>query len=483
MRQIIIAQIEQLVANTRVGDLLDILVIALILYLLLNWFRQRASRAVLVGGGLIAILYTLTRVLNMFMTSMLFHAGLAATLVFLVIIFQQDIRRSFELLAGWRLFDGSKRHPVGEPEFIDTLVSTVTEMAENRVGALIILQGREAIDRHVRGGVRANAEISYPLLLSIFDPHSPGHDGAAVVDQGRIDRIGVLLPLSNNLREVGIHGTRHTAALGLAEQCDALAIVVSEERGTISIAHRERLKRVDSTATLKQRIEEFYRSTYPEPATRPGWRWIREHFGLKIVSLALSCLLWFVLAYRVETVYRTIEVPIEYRNLPASLIIKDQLPSHARLTLSGPERSFTMNTSIPPVSVDMAGLKEGEHELAVDGSQVTIPPGLDLIRVEPGLIQFDAARKAVVELPIRVRVQGEKPQELEIVTIPDSVAVQMDASAWGKVLAIPTEPLALDSVTRSTSRDVRLLPPEGTALQDTGDTTVRVKIHVRDKNR
>lgn len=482
-RETIISQLQQLRANTHIGDLLDILVISALLYLVLSWFRRRGSRTILVGLGSVAGVYLLTRVLNMYLTSMLFHAGFAAALVALVIIFQPEIRRSFNLLAGRKLF-GRKRFVAVHLPTIDTIVSTASEFAQNKTGALIVLQGREALDRHVQGGVEVNGDVSYPLLCSIFDHHSPGHDGAVLVDHSKVTRLGALLPLSDNLQEVGSHGTRHTAALGLSEQCDALAIIVSEEHGTISIAQGGKLTPVDSSATLKQRIEGFYHSTFPEPSSRTKSSWLRENAGLKATSLGLAALLWLLVAYRVETVYRTVDVPIEYRNLPSDLIISEQLPTQAQLTVSGPERNFSSVDGFAPVSIDLGKIDPGRHELIVSSKHVTLPPGLDLIRIDPGVIEFDAGSSATVSLPVSVATSGKMHDEVRIdriVAEPDSVSVKIDASAWGKVSSIPTEPLALETVKKDGTVYLKLQPPSGTKLSPATPNAVRVRIRVQEE--
>ncbi|MBD3317039.1 MAG: hypothetical protein GF344_14715 [Chitinivibrionales bacterium] len=481
MTHIVVSQLQQLRANTHLGDLLDILVISVIFYYVLFWFRRRASRSLIIILSIIASLYALTQMLNMYLTSLLFHAGLAATLVVLVIIFQSDIRRAFELMEGWRFWGGARSGTLRDPTLVDTLVSTVADFAQNRVGALIVLQGREALDRHVRGGTSVNGEPSYPLLYSIFDHNSPGHDGAVLIDQGKINRLGVLLPLSNNLRAVSGRGTRHTAALGLSEQSDAMALVVSEERGTISIAHQGKLRQVDSLAVLKRRIEGFYSSSSATEKTPLGRRWIREHIGLKALSVTLACLLWLLFAYRVETVYRTFEVPIEYRNLSSRLIIAEGLPTRATLTISGPERDFTLNTTIPPVSIDMSTVKEGDNEIPVTAEHVTIPSGLELIRVEPGLLQFEASLRATVRLPVKVTRSGEVPEGFQVTDIkvrPESVTVKLDSSAWGKVTSIPTEPLLLEDLEKDAVRTLRLELPNGAVLEDSTRSTVRVRASV-----
>ncbi|MBD3344790.1 MAG: hypothetical protein GF401_06980 [Chitinivibrionales bacterium] len=480
--QIIISQLHQFRANTHIGDFFDILVVGLVIYYVLSWFRRRASPSLFIRLGIIASLYALARLLNMYITSLLFHAGLAAMLMVLVIIFQSDIRRAFESFNGWRFWGKAGKSSLGDPTIADILVNTVSEFAQKNVGALIVLQGKEAVGRHVRGGTPVDGEISNPILYSIFDHHSPGHDGAVIIDQGRIDRLGVLLPLSDNLKEVGKHGTRHTAALGLSEHCDAMAIVVSEEQGTISIAHQGKLRRVDSLALLKKDIENFSQTSPVLPKPRISSRLIRENIGFKLLSLVLACLLWFMLAYRVETLYRTFEVPIEYRNMPSNLIIADGLPTHAVLTMSGPERVFTLNTTIGPVSIDMSHIKEGDNQIPLTSRHVTIPSGLELIQMEPGMLQLKASKVAEAKLPVRVVTRGAMPAGYKMAgmtAVPDSVTVLLDGSAWRKIGSIPTEPVTLDTLRNSTVWRLQLAPPKGVSLKDSTHSTVRVKARVK----
>jgi DNA integrity scanning protein DisA with diadenylate cyclase activity len=130
-----------------------------------------------------------------------------------VVVFQQDLRRLFERIAAL----GFRRRllPAG-PDAIDTLVRAIAHLAEHRRGALIVLPGREAVAGHVQGGLPLRADITEPLLLSLFDPHSPGHDGAVIVSGDRLMQFAVHLPLSTDHAQLGQRGTRHAAALGLA---------------------------------------------------------------------------------------------------------------------------------------------------------------------------------------------------------------------------------------------------------------------------
>ena len=188
--------------------------------------------------------------------------------------------------------------------------------------------------------MRVNGQISLPLIYSIFHPASPGHDGAVVLEGPRIERLGVHLPLSKNLAEIGDGGTRHAAALGLSERTDALVIVISEERGTISVAEHGRLTRIQP-AQLKPLLERRHQPHPPTPEPSDS-SWRLRNIVWKAVSLLLAVVLWLLFARQVETVQRTYIMPIEYRNAPAGYRIKEQGANRVEVTLSGSERAFSL---------------------------------------------------------------------------------------------------------------------------------------------
>lgn len=177
--------------------------------------------------------------------------------------------------------------------WVDAIVDGFLSFASRRFGALLVVKGRDHLQTHLTGGIPLGGRISQELLLSLFDPHSPGHDGAVIVQGGRFAQFGVQLPLSRNITRPERFGTRHAAALGLAERTDALVLVASEETGQLRIAEDGKLIDVVDGAELKARLQSFLRRTQApggeqnlqrRPSLRVGW-----HEALGALSLALSC--------------------------------------------------------------------------------------------------------------------------------------------------------------------------------------------------
>lgn len=398
MTEALLTLLEEFSRNFRVADAVDILLMSIVVYSALLWFQETASRRVLIGVLLLLVVYFSARAFNMYLTSLVFHTGFAVLVIVLIVVFQEDLRRMFERVAAW----GSLRRrfrPVSQPPIdVDALVEAAFSLASSKTGALIVLKGNDPLDRHLDGGISLGGRISKPVLYSLFDASSPGHDGAVVIEQERISRFAAHLPISKNHKEIAGRGTRHSAGLGLSELCDALVIVVSEERGMVNVADAGKLREMSSAADLKNRVEKFYAAKFPktEPA---GWRrFVARHGRLKFVALLLTVVAWFVLAYNPSTVQRTFVVPIEYRNLPADMQLDQYAPNEARVTLSGSEGNFRfLEPATLTISIDLEKVESyGERRITISEENIRLPANLELYRIEPRTIRLELRKP---ELP------------------------------------------------------------------------------------
>src|SRR5712692_4022412 len=277
-------------SHPRPTDVVDILVVTMLVYTAIVWIRR--TEAVLVARGIfiLALLYVVARTLGLQLTAWIFQGFFAIFFVIVVIIFQEEVRQLLERVAVWR---PRERRTLGEAwRSTDILVRCLTDLSDDYVGALVVVPGRQPIGRHVRGGIELDGKLSIPLLKSLFDPHSPGHDGAVVVEDGRIRRFAAQLPLSRDFQQLTGRGTRHAAALGLAELTDAVCLVVSEERGGISVARDGRRGPLRDSQELV-RVLEGVPDRAASGETRRVWRHVvRENWVLKVVALGIVVTLW-----------------------------------------------------------------------------------------------------------------------------------------------------------------------------------------------
>jgi uncharacterized protein (TIGR00159 family) len=401
MLQAIFYFFDELYRNFRLTDAVDITIISGLFYSLLVWFKESASRRVVIGVTVLVIVYFFARAFDLYLTSLLFQAGFAVLVIMLIVVFQEDLRRALERVASWGPLT-SQFSAAAQTTDIDTLVEVAFHLAANKTGALIVVKGRDALERHVQGGISLAGNTSKPLLLSIFDAHSPGHDGAVIMEQGRVAMFGAHLPLSKNRKEITYRGTRHSAALGLSECSDALIIVVSEERGVVSVAERGMLKELASPAVLKRQLEWFFQDRFPQH-TEPMWKRLLAHdVGLKALAVLLACIGWLLLAYNVSTIQQTFEVPIEYRNIPPTLALDESVPNKARVTVSGPERAYHfLEPTALKISIDLGVSSVGSQVIQITEKNLKLPSSLSLRRIEPQVLWI-TLRKTASTAPLNL---------------------------------------------------------------------------------
>ncbi len=273
-------------------DFFDIIIVAFLLYEFLLLIRRTRSFLIINGLTLVAVLYFLSQFFKLQLTRLIFQSFFASLVIILVIIFQKEIRNFFEYLPFiGRNFYQKKKLSVA---IRDGFFQVIEEIANQKIGALIVLSGRQEVDRYLEGGIKLDGNFSRVLLLSIFDPTSPGHDGAVVIEGDKIKKFGVHLPLSGKF--IDNLGTRHRAGLGLSEHCDALVIIISEERGTISIAYQGNLKVVDRRE-LEAEINQFLNEKVFKSEKGAWYYFVTGNLKEKILALIIAILLWFILIH------------------------------------------------------------------------------------------------------------------------------------------------------------------------------------------
>ena len=244
-------------------DIIDILIVAAIIYKLLLLTRHTRGSALLKGLFLLLVIVVLSSVLGLTSLNWLLLAVLKNGALVLVILFQPELRKALERMGRSRLITKGNRRSAGDERdtVIAEIVQTVFDLSRRRVGALIVFERQTGLEDVIETGTRLNAEISAPLLENIFEPNTPLHDGAVVIRDDQVMAAACILPLaeaSGISRELG---TRHRAAIGISENTDAAVIVVSEETGIVSLATDGALKRPISVDELQAFLYGYYRST------------------------------------------------------------------------------------------------------------------------------------------------------------------------------------------------------------------------------
>jgi len=363
-------------------DLVDIALVACFIWLAIRYFRQTHARTALFGVALMGLVYAFAKLLDLRLSAALFQGFFAVLVLILVVVFQEDLRRFFEQLGSW-----GRREPnqPAELKTLDVLVRAVARLAANRTGALIVLPGREPIGRHVDGGVVLAGRVSEPLLLSLFDTSSPGHDGAVVLRGATVERFGAHLPLSSEIAPDGSEGgTRHAAAKGLSERCDAICVVVSEERGSVSVARNGELRRLARPEDLAAELKLAYGG---EPEKRHWWL---GEMGLDATIAVVSAFaLWMAFIPGSDIVEITRNVRIEVTNLPSDLEVESVDPAEVSVTLRGLRRNLALaKRDDLAIQVDAYLARLGRRTFTLSAADLHPSENVDVVDIVPEKVRL-----------------------------------------------------------------------------------------------
>ncbi len=242
-------------------DILDILCLAFVLFVAYQFIKERRAGKLAVGVGLLFAFMIICELLNLrsmqFLLSHFFDFGI----VVLVIIFQPEFRSALEKLGGNSIKGvksiGEAKNSTQTIDMIDTISNAVFDLARTKTGAIIVFERNTKLGDFILSGTILNAQVSTFLLRNIFFNKAPLHDGAVIIRDNRIYSAGCLLPLSTNPDIIKDLGTRHRAAIGVSENSDCVAVVVSEETGIVSIANEGHIYRNFTRATMKKKLQEY----------------------------------------------------------------------------------------------------------------------------------------------------------------------------------------------------------------------------------
>ena len=235
-------------------QVLDILIVAVIIYQLLQFIRGTHAVQIAVGTLLLVVFYWGSQLLNLEAVNWLLRTFLPYVVFGLIVIFQAEIRKGLGHLGKTPLLGAfSRERP---EEVVDEIVLAATTLASQRIGAIVVMEREMGLRSYIETGIGLDALLTYDLLISIFNPKTPLHDGAVIVQGNRVAAAACFLPLTVNPALSRTLGSRHRAAIGITEDTDAVVVVVSEETGTISLVAGGRIRREYDGPALKAALLE-----------------------------------------------------------------------------------------------------------------------------------------------------------------------------------------------------------------------------------
>jgi len=466
------------ISTIRIQDIADILIMTFLLYQLYSWFRGTRAMQVLLGLGVVTLIYFATRFLDLYMTSWVLQELGTVLIILIIVVFQTEIRQTlyrFSLLR--HILDS---HQETQHSQFQDIAETLFRMASNRTGALIVFQGNESLHDLMTNGIVIDSEISPQMLESIFYDGAPFHDGAALINNGRIEKAACHLPLSVS-PDVPQHlGTRHRAALGLSERSDAVIVAISEERGEVSLVTAGTLRRMENPAELIIALDELLRSGTESPRIT-----IRQRFFSNLlpkVSLLLGvCVFWGLITTRQGQI-TTVTAPIQLHGIPEGLVLLRTHPEDVTVQIKA------MSSLVPPPSkldltaeIDASGITEGTTSIRVNQANINAPSGMIITSVSPSGIRVSAEKKLRKRIPVKVTLKGRLPSgrpSLQVTSEPASVEIEGPASQVSQIVSVATEDIDASRLKRGEEylKNLRLPDKQVTVLRD---TTVTIKLSDR----
>lgn len=370
--------------NWRVS--LDILLITAAIYALYQFLRATGTWKIVTGLLVAGGVFIIARLLNLRGIVWIYSFLSPIILISLIIIFQPEIRKILERAATLM-----GKQPDKQDSKLDYVLSDAAfQLARKKHGGIFVLPGKDAVKPWISEGIPLDGVVTIPLLISLFDPHSPGHDGAVLIENDRAAAYAVRLPLSDTDSLSEEYGTRHYAGLGLSEVTDALVIVVSEERGRATVFDRGAMEVIEHKETLSSRIAHHWLRTASTTLLRP--RVTKRNVYLKeiVASFLLAFLFWStVVLTQSELQQVEYRVPVVYSALPNYMAIGGERIDEISVKFLGRDSDLRrIDRSQLKVQVDLSTALPGKQKIVFTEKHIRLPSRVKLVSADPASVEL-----------------------------------------------------------------------------------------------
>ena len=378
-------------------DLVDVVFLTLVAYQLYEWFRETRALRVLIGLVVLGGIYSVARLWGLFLTTWVFQILWQVLLILLLILFQSEIRQVLEKVSPLRYLKSLRSDYGGT--FTANLARVAFELAAEKTGALVVLTRDDNPSKLIHAGQKVMALPDPMLIKSIFNHHSPAHDGAVIISRNRLTHMGCILPLSESRDLPENFGTRHRAALGLSEVSDAVCLVVSEERSEVTSIVGGKIEHWSEPGVLQTQLKEWLGGPEIQVPTVRGFLedFFITNWKAKLAAFALVSICWLVLASHQEVKVFS-SAAIQYTDQASDLMVGQNSTRKVDLTLSGrQDRINSIRTEEVRIIVDLGNLRLGRHQINLSDKNVQLPTGVNVERIMPEVIDVYLTRGQMSE--------------------------------------------------------------------------------------
>ena len=377
-----------ILSNIGLPDVLDILFISMVAYQLYTWFWGTKAFKALIGIVLLSGIFIVAKAWGLFLTTWVFQILWQVFVILLIILFQKEIRQMLERFNPLKTF-GLKQGSATDT-WIPEFASWAFDAAKKRIGAIIIFEKTDRMFDLITKGIFMECDPLPEILNSIFSKESPLHDGAILISQGKILKVSCYLPLSAREDLPQEWGTRHRAALGLTEQCDAWVMIISEERGEISFAGDQTFQKVKDKKELSTIIEDVVLVQRDVDTNIKGKikSWFTSRYKIKATVFALVFILWMVLAGQ-QNFEKKIDLPLNFKNIPAELMVSRPKDPIISITCRGLRKDVSLlNKNNVLTSIDLFSARLGTTFYSINTGNLILPNDrIDVVNISPTRVE------------------------------------------------------------------------------------------------
>jgi diadenylate cyclase len=307
--------------------------------------------------------------------------------ILLIVLFQSEIREVLEKVNPAKFF--ANRRSGSGARSIEAILDAAFELARENLGALMIIERQDRATRLMKEGVHLDGEVSREILTSIFQKKSPVHDGAAIIRGGRLSVVGSYLPLTDQEGLPQHFGTRHRAAIGLTERCDALGVVVSEETRSVSVVQGGKIEIYPDPTALKRALDQemgIIEEREKKGIVRFLREWVTNSWKTKLIAFVIVILAW-ILFVGGQPVDIGLTAALKYRNIPKTLSTKEGTPEEVFIKVEGPRREIrNLKSRDVSVIIDLSEAKPGDNAIEISKGSVETPFGTRISLIRPSRI-------------------------------------------------------------------------------------------------
>ncbi len=384
-----------ILSNIRFPDILDILFISMVSYQFFIWFWGTKAFKALIGIVVLSGIFIVSKSWGLFLTTWVFQILWQVFVILLIILFQKEIRQMLERFNPLKSM-GIKQRSAAD-DWLPGFAKWAFDAAQKKMGAVVVFERSDLVFDLITKGIAMESDPVPEILNAIFYKNAPLHDGAILISKGKILKTSCYLPLTTKEDLPQEWGTRHRASLGLTEQCDAWVLIVSEERGEVSIAVDQDIQRVVDEEHLINLMEDAvlgFKSEEQEIREKIK-SWFTQRYKVKAAVFGLVFIMWLAFAGQ-QNFEKKIELPLNFKNVPQGLIVADAADRTVTITCRGLRKDISvLNKSNITSFIDVELKKAGTRIYNINTANLNLPNDrIDVVNINPSRIVLTLENKS-----------------------------------------------------------------------------------------